>query len=107
MFNDDHCGAQFLLDLLKQRSEGLSFSLGDAGRGLVEAQHPGVKGQQAGQLDDAAGSGRQFGYEGVGVAAQAQEVDQVGGVGCLGPLSPDRRREEERCREQPCPLSGF
>ena len=44
-----------------QRAERLGLPLGDAGGGLVEAEQAGVEREQAGQLDDAAGAGRQLG----------------------------------------------
>ena len=53
------------------------------GGGLVEAEDPGVEGEQAGQLDDPAGPGRELGDEVVGVAPEAEEVHELLGVGSL------------------------
>ena len=85
-----------------ERAERLGLALGDAGGGLVEAEHPGVEGEQAGQLDDAAGAGGEVDDVGVGVAAEPEEVDELVG---LGPRGAARvriaRGRTERGREDP------
>ena len=96
VLDDEHRRAELPADLDEQRAHRLGLALGDAGGRLVEAEHPGVEGQQAGQLDDAAGAGGQLGDGLVGVAAEAEEVDELGGLGPLGPLAPDGSRREER-----------
>ena len=74
----------------EQGAHRLGLALGDAGGRLVEAEHAGVEGEQAGQLDDAPGAGRQLGDGLVGVAAEAEEVDQLDRLGALGALAADR-----------------
>ena len=66
--------------------------------GSSRQQHPGVEREQAGELDDAAGAGRQVGDVRVGVAAEAEEVDELVGLGAPRPLHADRRRQAERGR---------
>ena len=83
--------------------ERLGLALREAGGGLVEAEHPRVEREQAGELDDAARAGRQIGDVRVGVAAEAEEVDEVVGVGAPRPFHADRpragraRRRAGRC----------
>ena len=57
VLDDEHRRTELPPDLDPQQHHGLRLTLGDTGGGLVEAPHQGVEGQQAGQLDDAAGAG--------------------------------------------------
>ena len=91
---------QLTADVHDDGPERLGLALREAGRGLVEAQHACVEREQAGELDHAAGSGREIGDVGVGVAAETEEVDEVVGVGASRPFHPDRPRQAERGREQ-------
>ena len=75
---------------LDQRTERLGLALRDAGGRLVEAEHPGVEGEQPGQLDDAAGARGEVGDAAVGVAAEAEEVDELVGLGAPWPLAGGR-----------------
>ena len=86
-----------VLHPLDQRPERLGLALGDAGGRLVEADHPGRDREHRGELDDAARPGRQLGDEPVGVAAEPEEVDELGGLGPLRPLgrvAPGRQASE-------------
>ena len=70
-----------------ERAERLGFALRDTAGRLVEQQHARVDGEQRSQLDDAPGAGREVRDELVGVAAEAEEVDELGGLGALAPLA--------------------
>ena len=48
--------------------------------------HAGRDREHRRELDDAPGAGRELGDEPVGVAAEAEEVDELGGLGALRPL---------------------
>ena len=62
----------------------------------------GVEREQAGELDDAAGAGREVGDELVGVAAEAEEVDELVGLGALLAARGGRRRARKSAvGEQP------
>ena len=76
MLDDQHRAAGVGLDPAQQRAERLGLPLGDTGRRLVEQQHGRVLGQDAGQLDDAAGAGRQLAEELVAEGAEAQQLDE-------------------------------
>ena len=86
---------------LDQRAERLGLALRDAGGRLVEAQHARVEREQAGELDDPAGAGRQVGDAAVGVAAEPEEADQLVGLGRAGALADRRAGQEQRGREEP------
>ena len=86
VLDDDHRAAGLGLDPAQQRPERLGLALGHARRRLVEQHHRRVLGQQAGQLDDAAGAGRQLAGGLVGVGAEAQQLDEL--VDPLGGRAP-------------------
>ena len=86
MLDHDERGVELLLHPQDERAERLRLALGDAGGGLVQADHAGRHGEHGGKLDDAAGAGRQLGDEPVGVAAETEEVDQLAGFLALGAL---------------------
>ena len=79
VLDDDDRAAGLRLDPSEQRAERFGVLLGDPGGGFVEEDDGGVDGEDAGQLDDAAGAGREVGDRGVGVAAEAEEVDELVG----------------------------
>ena len=86
MLDDDERGVELLLHALDQRAERLGLALRDAGGRLVEADHAGRDREHRRELDDAAGAGRELGDEAVGVAAEAEEVDELRRLGALRPL---------------------
>ena len=88
-------------------SERLGFSLGDAGGGFVEAQDPGVEGEERAELDDAAGAGGELGGETVGVAAQSEEVDDLFGFGSLVAVGAEPSGEEQGGAGEPGAVAGF
>ena len=61
----------------KELSERLGLSLGDARGGLVEEDDGGAVGEQAGEVDDAAGAGGQLPHEGGAVATQLEQLEQL------------------------------
>ena len=71
---------ELLLHALDQRAERFGLALRDAGGRLVEADDARRDREHRRELDDAAGAGRQLGDEAVGVAAEAEEVDELGGL---------------------------
>ena len=86
VLDDDQRGMQLGLDPFDEWPEGFGLALGHARGGFVQADDRRGGGQKSGQLDDAAGAGGQLGDEAVGVAAQTEEVDQLGGLGAALPL---------------------
>ena len=70
VLDHDQRGAGLVADVEQHRAERLGLALGDARRRLVEQQHVGVVRQRAGEVDDAAGAGRQLADELVGVGAR-------------------------------------
>ena len=92
VLDDEHGGAQLAANLLDERAERLRLALRDAGGRFVEAEHAGVEGEQAGELDDATGAGGQVGDVGVGIAPEPEEVDELVGLGTPTPLQPDGSR---------------
>src|SRR5439155_611436 len=54
--------------------------LGDAGAGLVQKQEPGFQGDEAGELDDAAGARGQGADLGVAVALETHHGDELTGA---------------------------
>ena len=97
VLDDDEGRVELLLHALDQRTERFRLALGDTGGGLVEADHAGRDREHRGKLDDAPGAGRELGDEAVGVAAEAEEVDELGGLCALLPLDTHRRREPAAC----------
>ena len=93
VLDHEHRGAQLAPHLEQERPERLGLPLGDAGGGLVEAQHPGVRREEARQLDDPAHAGGQLVDEALGVRSEPEEVEHLVGVGLLGPLDPPGLRE--------------
>ena len=89
MLDHEHGRAQLAPDLEQERPERLGLPLGDAGGGLVEAQHPGVGGEEARQLHDAAHAGGELVDEALRRSGpRPEEVEDLVGVGLLGPLDP-------------------
>ena len=99
VLDDDQGGVELGLDPLDQRPEGLGLALGHAGGGLVQADDRRGGGQEGGQFDDPAGARRQLGHEAVGVATEAQEVDQLGRLAA----PPAARARVERGRKSRVP----
>ena len=100
MLDHDQRGVELLLHALDQRAERLRFTLGDPGGRLVEADDPGRDREHRRELDDATRAGRELGDEPVGVPAETEEVDELGGLGTLAALGPDRRHPEHRSPER-------
>ena len=65
-----------VLHPLQERAERLGLLLGDAAGRLVEHDHRRVRREQAGQLDDAAGAGRQLAGELLAERVEAHELDE-------------------------------
>src|SRR4029453_4049566 len=78
-FDDQDRRAELLLDRPDERTERLGLFLRNTGCGLVEQQELGVERDQRGQLDDAPRAGRQLGQRVVGIATEAQVVDDLVG----------------------------
>ena len=87
MLDDDERRVELLLHAQDERAERFRFALRDAGGRLVEADDARCDREHARELDDAAGAGRELGDVAVGVAAEPEEVDELGGFGVLGPLA--------------------
>ena len=102
VLDDDERRVELLLDPLDQRTERLGFALRDAGGRLVEADHARRDREHRRELDDAARAGRELGDEAVGVAAETEEVDELGGLARACARSgridgePDERDPERR-----------
>ena len=96
MFDEDQRGVELLLHALDQGSERLGFALGDPRGRLVEAKDARCHREHGCQFDDTPGSGRQLGDEPIGVPAQPEEVDQLGGVGSLRSLGFGSARQAEQ-----------
>ena len=113
VLDHEHRGVELLADAQQQRAERLGLALGDAGGRLVEAEHPGVGGEQAGELDDAPHAGRQLADEPLAVGPETEEVEDLVGVRPLGPLDPpgpgqpqgdgDEARRGRGSRPRPAP----
>ena len=88
MLDDHERGVELLLDPQDERAERFRFALRHAGGGLVEADHAGRDREHGRELDDATGAGRQLGDVPVGVAAEAEEVDQLAGLACAWSARP-------------------
>ena len=101
VLDDEQRRAELGLDAGDERGERLGLALGDAGGGLVEADDPGLEGEDARQLADAAGAGRQRADEVVGEAAEAQVVDEVPGPGELLAVAAPPGRDAGEHREHP------
>ena len=93
-------GVELLLHPQDQRPERLRFALGDAGGGLVEADHPRRDREHRGELDDAPGAGRELGDVAVGVAAEAEEVDELAASACLARSGRIDGTHEQRAPER-------
>ena len=97
MLDDDEGRVELLLHALDQRTERLGLALGDTGGRLVEADDARRDREHRRELDDAPGAGRELGDEAVGVAAEAEEVDELGGLARASTRSArDRRRKPQR-----------
>ena len=96
VLDDDERGVELALDPLDQRAERLGLALGDTRGRFVEADDARRDREHRRELDDAAGTGRELDDEAVGVAAEAEEVDELGRLGPLRALLGDRRRIEEQ-----------
>ena len=66
-----------LADAQQQRAERLGLALGDAARRLVEQHDRRAVGDDAGQVDDAAGAGRQLAHELRPEGAEAEQLDEL------------------------------
>src|SRR5439155_880003 len=82
--HDDERRVELALDALDQRAEGLGLALRDTGGRLVQTHDARRDREHRRELHDAARSRRQLDDETVGVAAEAQEVDQLRGFGSPG-----------------------
>ncbi len=100
MLDDERRCPELTANLLDEGPEGFRLALGEAGGGLVQAEEPGVEGEQAGQLDDAPGACGEVSDVGVGVAPEAEEVDELVGLRSVYPLGLDRGWEEQGTGEQ-------
>jgi hypothetical protein len=65
------------VEVLEECVEGFDFALGDPGGGLVEEQHAWSEADDAGEVDDSAGAGRQFAYLFVAVVVEADGGDDL------------------------------
>ena len=61
----------------EQPDHGLDLALGHARRGLVEEDDGGLVGDDGGQVDQAPGAGRQLADQVVGVAVEAEHVEEL------------------------------
>ncbi len=103
VLDDDERGVELALDALDERTERLGLALGDTGRRLVEANDTRCDCEDGRELHDTARARRQLDDEAVGVAAQAEEVDELGRLGALRTFLGDRRGiEEQRTPERGC-----
>ena len=96
VLDDDQGGVQFGLHARDQRTEGFRLALGHARRGFVQADDRRGGGEERGQFDDAAGARRELGHEAVGVATEAQEVDQLGRLAWPAAARHGWRAEEDQ-----------
>ena len=81
VLDHEHAGVEFVADALDERHERFALALRDARGRLVEAEHPRARGHQARELDDAPRPRRQLVHELVAEAAEAEEVDDLVGLG--------------------------
>ena len=72
---------------------------GHAGGGFVEADDPGLEGEDAGQLADAAGPGGEGADEVVGEGTEAEVVDELAGAGQLVSVAASPRGDPDEHRE--------
>jgi hypothetical protein len=92
VLDDQHRAAGALACIsLQERAERLGLALGDADGGLVEQQHLGVVGEDAGQVDDAAAAGGQLAGELVAEGAEVHELDELVDLGATSSLGLARR----------------
>ena len=101
VLDHEHRRAQLALDAHDQRPERLRLALRDAAGRFVEQQHARVDREQRAELDDPTRAGRQVRDELVAVAAEPEEVDQLGGFDALAALGRRRRREAGHRRDEP------
>ena len=77
MLDHEHRAAGVLAHPQEQRPEGLGLLLGDAARRLVEHQHLRLLGEDAREVDDAAGAGGQLAGELLAERAEAHQLDEL------------------------------
>ena len=92
VLDDEQAGVELVADAQDQRAERFALALGDAGGRLVEAQHAGARGHQAGELDHPAGTGRQLVDEAVDEGAEPEEGDDLVGFGARASVARVGRR---------------
>ena len=91
-----------LLSRSKSAPERLGLALGDARRRLVEQQQPRLQRDEAGDLGDAPGAGRQLLDLLVAVAVETHPVDElVGQHGLAALLAAQAEQREEARRVDP------
>ena len=100
VLDDDQRRIELLLHAEDQRAERLGLALRNPGGRLVEADDPRRDGEDRRQLDDAPGARRQLGDVAVGIASEAEEVDELARLRALLALGPDRRHPEQRAPER-------
>ena len=79
----------------------------DAGGGLVEAEDARIEHEQGAELHDAPGAGRELGTEPVGVAAEAEEGDDLVGFGTLTAIDTEPAGQEQRGGDEPGAVTRF
>ena len=77
VLDDDEARAGRVADAQQQRPERLGLALGDAARRLVEQDHRRAVREQAGEVDDAAGAGRQLADELARGRAEPEQLDRA------------------------------
>ena len=94
-------------NLNDQRGERLGLLLRHAGGGFVQTQDPGSEGQQTGEFDNLPSAGRQIRALVATVTAEAEEVDEGGGIPCLGPGQAPGSGQTESGRHHAGVAAGF
>ena len=100
VLDDDQAGAGVVADPAQERGERFGLALGDAAGRFVEEDHRGPMGEQARQVDDATGAGRELTDELRRVGVQAEQLDELGHPGVDVGLAVERPRQAQRGRDR-------
>jgi len=77
VLDDEHRRIQSLAYVAQQADHGLDLALSHARGGLVEEDDGGLVGHHCGQVDEASGAGGELTHQVVGIAVQAEQVEEI------------------------------